>query len=227
MKGRVILFSRILWLISIVLIAGGCSSEKSITSPVLVPAPARTVVGEPVTDVAMGHLSGLARHISAGLQDPSARGALVRLMKSDAARGIGIDLQACESGTVRGLLEAGSRRGADPYDVVCRGLKGAAGVMLYMDRDRLAGWDSTVIPVVTAIEHPGKPIPAKFLGYRSPTRTIELSHPASLAGPILVVLPLLHPTRWSRQAAFKPTIRTVVVPVAPQDAPIVPPGSRH
>lgn len=201
----------------------GCAPDRQPLSPRAPHAPARTVSGPAIQDVAMGQLSPFARHIVAGLQDPQVRSRLVRAMKASHVRGVGIDLQDCEPNTVAGdLLEAGSRRGGSAAIDVCSSFKQSGGMTLYMDRDRLAHWDSTVIPVVTALQDPDH-VPATFLGYRSPTRTIELERDAPLAGPLLVLLPISHPDRWSERGPRPAIVRPSIVPNPPPSRTPVPP----
>lgn len=66
----------------------------------------------PVPDVVMGRLSGLARHIAAGLEDPIIRSEVLDAMKSPGSKGLGLDLENCASaGTASRLLSAGEKRG--------------------------------------------------------------------------------------------------------------------
>ncbi|MDB4869805.1 MAG: hypothetical protein JWL97_809 [Gemmatimonadales bacterium] len=190
--------SELLALLSSSLIFVACQPDRALVPPKAAQIPVRSVVGPPVPDQVMGDFSTLARHIVAGLQDSRVRALIAESMKSPDARGMGLDLGDCASGSVVGqLLEAGSRRGGAPAAELCSRFQAAGGMTLYMSRDRLARWDSKVIPIVTAVVKPDQPITAPFLGYRSPDRTIQLDPAAPLEGPILIVLPFTHPSRWA------------------------------
>jgi hypothetical protein len=160
----------------------------------------------------MGQLSGVARHVAAALQDPNVRHEVALLMKQspDAA---GLDLQNCQEGTAVGrLLAAGELRGAGSASVLCKQLMQAQGMVLFMDRTQLAAWDPSVVPIVTAVENPGRfAASTVFQGYRSPTRMITLNAAHPNVGPVLVVFPHVHPSR----AHSDPTrihIETIVHP---------------
>jgi hypothetical protein len=203
-----------------------CAPERQPLSPSVPHAPARTISGPAVQDVAMGSLSPFARHVVAGLQDPKVRGKIVRAMKNSHVFGVGLDLEDCGPNTVIGdLLEAGAMRGGAAASHVCGSFQQSGGIMLYMDRDRLAHWDSTVIPVVTAIQRPEIAVPTTFVGYRSPTRTIQLYRDAPLDGPVLVLLPFSHPHRWNSRAARPARVRPLIVPERPAGGRRLPPQS--
>lgn len=185
----------------VVLVAAvGCQSERSLTAPPVSAAPNRTIIGQPANDRTMGRLSGIARHLSAALQEAAMRGLLNRALKSPGAIGIGIDLQDCEAPTLVGqLLRAGERRGGESAEALCHAFQHEKGLTLYVDRSTLKGWDSTTSPIVTALEDPDAPLPQTFLGYRSPSRTIEIGAGTKIKSPILVILPVMHPSRWRVQ----------------------------
>ena len=156
----------------------------------------------PVADKVMGPLSELARHVSAGLQDPAVRGRVVRAMKDSAMGRNGLDLTACDATELFGaVFTAAERRGGRSGGLLCSNIREARGLILYMDRDRLAGWDSTTIPIVTAVADPTQAMPNSFVGYRSPLQTIDLPRDGSVGGPILVILPYLHHRRFAFQPA--------------------------
>ncbi|MEO6864374.1 MAG: hypothetical protein ABI229_02875 [Gemmatimonadaceae bacterium] len=144
----------------------------------------------------MGQLSGIARHVAAALQDPTVRREVALIMKQspDAA---GLDLQGCQEGsTVGRMLAAGELRGAGSAQAVCQQLMHAQGMVLFMDRTQLAAWDPSVVPIVTAVESPGRfAASTVFQGYRSPTRMITLNAAHPNVGPVLVVFPHVHPSR--------------------------------
>jgi hypothetical protein len=78
-----------------------------------------------------------------------------------------------------------------------------------MDREQLALWNTSVIPIVTALASAGASLPAHMLGYRSPTRTIDVAADRRLKGPILVVLPMAHPSRVSNARPALPASAVV------------------
>lgn len=153
------------------------------------------------TDQTMGNLSSLARHIAAALRDAPTRYALHDALVNAKSRGVGLDLTTCGStGTANRLLTVGERRGAGSASAMCGLIHQSAGVILYMDPRRLARWDPSVSPIVTAVANPGHRIAGSFKGYRSPDVTIDLPGDGSLGGPILVVLPVPHPNQTGRAA---------------------------
>jgi hypothetical protein len=157
-------------------------------------APAMSRVAPAVSDSVMGKFSSIAQVIAGGLQDPSTRVQLIHELSDHQSNPTGVDLQACDDGGVAWMLfEEAGRRGLNAGQQLCSVVSKFSGVTLYMDRDRLAAWSPTVAPIVTAIETPGKPLPRRLVGYRSPTRTIAFANDSTYVGPVLVVLPYAHP----------------------------------
>jgi hypothetical protein len=144
----------------------------------------------------MGKLSIVALQVVTGLQDPRVRAAVIAAMRDTTSRGHGLDLQDCgETSVTRSLFVAAAKRGAQPIDAMCRSVGALPGLILHMDREQLARWDPSVIPIVTAIAEPHAPPPGDLTGYRSPSRTINLGADKQLKGPILVVFPAKHANR--------------------------------
>ena len=190
--------SRTLRLASVAIVVLGVVSCERVTptqaNPTAAPrAPARSVA---LQDAAMGRLSPIALAVAAGLQKPRVRSAVMAAMKDTAARGLGLDLQDCEPGTTTRLLfEAGEARGAESANASCALAAQMTGLVLYMEPEQLAVWSPSVIPLVTALANPGSAWPSHIAAYRSPDRSLDLAADRSLRGPILVVLPLIHPKR--------------------------------
>jgi hypothetical protein len=160
--------------------------------------PAKTINGSADDDKTMGNLSEIARHVSAALEDPRVRGALVRAMKDSVNNPAGVDLTECSGGSIaENLLRAAELRGGRDASTLCNDLRVGKGAMLFMDRSRLAGWDSTTIPVVTAIANPDAPIAKSFHGYRSPDLVMDVKADGSVGGPVLVIVPYANPHRAS------------------------------
>ena len=155
----------------------------------------------------MGALSNAALAVAAGMQDQRVRAAVITAMRDSSALGVGLDLQDCGPGSrTRSLFDAAERRGVGQAAALCSWATARSGLVLYMDPDQLAAWSATVIPIVTAVEQPGHPLPAHVLGYRSPVRTIDIAADPNLKGPILVVLPITHPSRMqSRRSLLLPS----------------------
>jgi len=110
-------------------------------------------VSTPVDDKVMGDLSVVAQDIIGALRNPGVRGALVRALKTSPYYGQ-IDLQDCGPMSLVGsMLQAAEGVGLGSANAMCALLSARRGVILYMDRDRLGGWDSTTVPVVTALIH--------------------------------------------------------------------------
>lgn len=171
------------------------------------------VIGFPDPDPVMGALSPIAQHIALALRDSSTRVAIARAMKDPGATLLGLNLRACDSDSlVARVFAAGHRRGGDLPDVVCRAVQAHSGMVLFMDRDRLRGWDGSASPIVTAIANPDATLPTSFHGYRTPTRLVDLPRDGSLQGPILVVFPMVHPTHAAIRASGKAGVGTIVVP---------------
>lgn len=150
----------------------------------------------------MGSLSAIAAYVAAGLQDPVARTDVMRAMKDSTSRNLGLDLQDCgPGGKANSLFVAADRLSAAKATAMCSTVAAMNGLVLYMDRSQLDLWSHSTIPIVTALANPTSARPSHLLGYRSPTRTIDVTGDAGLKGPILVVLPLRHPTRVGAKAA--------------------------
>jgi hypothetical protein len=192
-----------------------CGEPIASTRGIATPAsPTKHVlVGSVVTDNVMGNLSLVARQVVAGLGDPAVRQMVVEAMKDPKAAGAGLDLSACESGTIAAnLLAAGEERGAERAEVLCSSIRRSGGLTLYMSKDGLTRWDGSFVPIVTAIENSHGRFPKQWKGYRSGQVTIELSADKPSPGPVLVVLRLRHPTRL---ASAPRTILTHEVHVGP------------
>lgn len=210
--------TRYLVAITVTLAICGCNNDLPLRGGSITPA--QTIIsGEPVSNPVMGDLSPVARQVVAGLQNPKVRGAIIRALRDPANRGAGIDLLDCSPGSAVGdLLQAGESRGGEGANTLCSAFRSWGGVTLYMAPDRLAAWDSTVIPIVTAIAHPDSALPATLVGYRSPARTIDLPADGSLQGPILVVVPYLHPKRYAgRTSQLMPSQSVRIPPKAGQE----------
>jgi len=144
----------------------------------------------------MGALSPIARFISGALRDSSMRHAVAAAMKESSTGHLGLDLQTCGTATlVQRLMLTGEQHGMGSAQSMCAVMSRFDGLTLFMDPDRLSRWNGRAIPIVTAIADLHHPLPNKFLGYRSPARTIELSASDPVNGPLLVVLPM--PNRTS------------------------------
>jgi hypothetical protein len=171
------------------------SCEESPTPPAQ-SSIAETAPLHTVSDATMGNLSAVAIHIVAGLRDSAVRYRIHDMLLERGNYGIGIDLQDCgPGGRAFGVLHAAEAHGGQRSDIQCAALKKLRGAVLFMEPGRLAAWNPRVIPIVTAIADPDAPLPKHFLGYRSPDRTIELTDKGGVGGPLLVVLPVLHPSR--------------------------------
>jgi hypothetical protein len=173
-------------------------------------------IGSVVTDRVMGNLSLTAHQIAVGLGNAKVRQLVVQAMKSPAAAGAGLDLNACETGTIVGdLLTAAEQRGAGSAAALCSSIRRSGGRTLYMSKDGLRQWDGSFVPIVTAIESPHLPLPKRWKGYRSGQRTIDLFADKSPPGPVLVVSPIIHPAAVARAARTIPTQQVQVGPLAP------------
>jgi hypothetical protein len=171
----------------------------------------------PARDRVMGGLSGVARHVAAGLQDPAVRAAVARALLAAPDGLTQLDLQDCaRSAVVKALFEAGERRGGGSAAALCAVVERGEGMVLYMDRDALARWDARAAPVVTAVADVGAPMPATFRGYAAPERTVDLPGDGAATGPVLVVLPGAHPRR--------PAARSHPSAVVSVERPDPPPG---
>jgi hypothetical protein len=181
-----------------------------------------------VNDAGMGPLSAIALQVVAGLQNPHVRAALNSALRDTSALGYGLDLQSCdESGVARDLFAAGERRGAAPAEVLCESVKRMPGVVLHMDQHQLALWSPNTIPLVTALAHPEAMLPRHLTAYRSPTVTLDVLADTHLSGPILVVLPLTHPSRRKGRRSALPASEMIRVDSArTAHRHVVAPGSR-
>jgi hypothetical protein len=149
----------------------------------------------------MGGLSGVARHVAAGLQDPAVRAAVARALAAAPDGLTRLDLQDCSrSPVVKALFEAGERRGGGSAAALCAAVERGEGMVLYMDRDGLARWDARATPVVTAVADVGAPLPTTFRGYAAPERTVDLPGSGSATPLVLVVLSTVHPGRQAARA---------------------------
>jgi hypothetical protein len=175
------------------MIVAGC--DQSPITPRQPQLPTPTIVTGADNDRTMGALSGVAQHIAAALQDPRVRGIVVRALRDTVNNPTGLDLSSCSDGVVSSLVNAGTLRGGSSASAMCRLLNAGRGTVLYMDRTRLAGWDSTVIPIVTAVADPSVPAASTFHGYVTPSLITDLKSDGSVHGPVLVVLPLFHARR--------------------------------
>lgn len=194
-----------------------CDADPVVPVREIVPRTSVHLIVGVDSDLTMGRYSAVARHLAWALRDSATRMNLATLLKHDSTTLLGADLQACDTeGPVKAIFDAAERRGAGLASVVCATLKRTPGGVLYMDRDRLRAWDGTTIPIVTAIEHPEHPPLRSFHGYLATDRAIDLPPDGSLAGPILVILPLIHPSHHEF-ARNKGRDRIVTVP-APSGA---------
>ena len=182
---RVVLAQRALVLLALVFSSSAMACKDSQPFvPRREPPPPITISGAADNDATMGSLSELARHVAAGLQDARLRGEIVRAMKDSIDNPMGLDLTQCETGSLAGkVLFAGELRGGREASTLCDVLKGSKGALLYMDRERLMKWDSTTIPIVTAIANPDARLAKSFHGYRSPDLTVDVPSDGSLGGP--------------------------------------------
>lgn len=204
----------------VVLAILGCDEPTSTTRRIATPAsPTKHVmVGSVVTDNAMGNLSLVARQVVVGLGDPAVRQRVVDAMKDPGTAGAGLDLSACESGSIAAnLFSAGEERGAASAEAVCSGMrKQSGGLTLYMSKDGLSRWDGSFVPIVTAIDNSRGPVPKQWKGYRSGQVTIDLSADKPTPGPVLVVLRLTNPARLASAPRTNLTQRTTIVIPAPK-----------
>jgi hypothetical protein len=194
-------------LASILLTTMALACDQPPTATPMRQAPSRDLVSGPISDRTMGPLSELARRVSIAMQDPDARGAVVRAMKDSTSRQVGLDLTDCGTkSATRELFTAAEKRGAGLASTACADIAQRGSLLLYMAPDRLAAWDSTLVPIVTAVADLEADIPASFRGYRSPDVIIDIPSDGSLLGPILVIVPVLHPKRnASRPPRVLPT----------------------
>lgn len=175
-------------------VIAACNRDVSAPQTASAPSGAARFSAAPDNDATMADLSSVARHLAGALRDSATRADVARAMKDPKESFVGIDLHSCAANPlVLRLLLQGERAGGSPSQIVCQGILHREGLVLYMDRDRLRAWDGSTIPIVTAIAQPGSGLPVTFHGYRSPTKIIDLPSDGSLGGPILVVLPYVHP----------------------------------
>jgi hypothetical protein len=172
-------------------------------------------------DPVMGDLSGIAQHVAAAMQSPAVRTVIAAELKQ-APNGITqLDLQDCgRNAAIKAMLDEGQRRGGAAPGTLCSAIAKADGMVLYMDRDLLARWDpAAVVPIVTALAHPGTALPAAFRGYRTPEETVDLPGDGSVTAPVLVVLPNIHPSRKSRRPELKGNAQPVTIAQPVKGAP--------
>ena len=182
----------------------------------------------PDNDSTMADLSPIARHLIVALRDSTLRIDLARALKAQENGTLGIDLHDCDHDALAvRVLREGERRGAGGASLACTRIRQRAGMVLYMDRDRLRGWDGTTIPVVTAVSNPDRGLPVTFRGYRSATQMIDLPSDGSIRGPILVVLPYMHAQTAFRNSAQSPavSVRELPAPEGRQARPTVAPAA--
>ena len=172
-------------------------------------------------DPVMGDLSGIAQHVAAAMQSPAVRAVIAAELKQ-APNGITqLDLQDCgRNAAIKAMLDEGQRRGGAAPGTLCSAIAKADGMVLYMDRDLLARWDpAAVVPIVTALAHPGAALPAGFRGYRTPEETVDLPGDGSVTVPVLVVLPNIHPSRKSPRPELKGNAQSVTIAQPAKEAP--------
>jgi hypothetical protein len=170
-------------------------------------------------DDGMGTLAPIALQVVTGLQNVHVRAAVIGAMRDTSAHGYGLDLQDCQTtGVTRALFQAAEVRGGALADALCQTVSRLPGLILHMDHEQLGNWNPSIIPIVTAIAHPEAGTPRHLTGYRSPSRTIDLTADKHLQGPILVVFPARHPDR--RNVDPKALRATTLVHIGPVNAPL-------
>ena len=178
------------------LLLPACSRDTEMSGLSAPITPKASAMMPPVRDSVMGRFSAIAQAISAGLQNPLVRTQLLQALMDKRANPTGVDLQSCEDGgVVQQLFDIAGQRGFQGGASLCAMVAKFDGLTLYMDRDRLAHWSPTVVPIVTAIANPEKTLPARLVGYRSPSRTMAFANESSYVGPVLVILPFAHAHR--------------------------------
>ena len=173
------------------------------------------------SDPVMGDLSRIAQHVAAAMQSPAVRATIAAELRR-APNGIAqLDLQDCgRNAAIKAMLDEGQRRGGTAPGTLCSAMAHADGMVLYMDRDLLARWNpATVVPIVTALAHPGGALPAVFRGYRTPEETVDLPGDGSVTVPVLVVLPSMHPSRKSQRPELKGNAQPVTIAQPAKGAP--------
>jgi hypothetical protein len=191
-------------------------STSILNTPNVISPIKQAALGPVVTDPGMGNLSSLAHQVVVGLGNPRVRMMVVEAMKNPAAAGAGLDLNDCASGSVVAqLLVAAEQRGAGSAATTCSDIGRWGGLTLYMAESGLRRWDGTFIPIVTALSARGPAVPKQWKGYRSGDRAIDLFADKPVPGPVLVVLPLTHPTRVANATRMVPLLQTHVGAFAP------------
>ena len=188
------------------------------TGPTPLDAARLTRVAE--NDPVMGDLSGVTQHVAAAMQSPAIRAVIATELKQ-APNGITqLDLQDCgRNAAIKAMLDEGQRRGGSAPGTLCSAIGKADGMVLYMDRDLLARWDPAVVPIVTALAHPGSALPAVFRGYRTPEETVDLPGDGSVTVPVLVVLPNIHPARKNPRPELRGDAQPVTIAQPAKEVP--------
>jgi hypothetical protein len=180
------------------LVAIGACDHSRIEAPRAGPIPsvaAFSRIDAPVKDDAMRELSTLARFIVGALRDSTLRRSVAAAM-ADTSAGGGIDLQDCRTNAlVAHLFESGQRATGTSAAQLCADVSNRDGLILFMAPSRLARWNGTAVPVVSAIASTHDALPPTFLGYRSVERTIMISRDEPLDGPLLMILAMPHARR--------------------------------
>lgn len=177
----------------------GCKDTISPASPPTgALAPVRSVAPA-LHDAGMSDLSPVAQHIIVALRDSAVRVAVIDALKQSTNGHIGIDLSSCNGISLgAAIISTGERLGAGPASPICDRLRTGSGMTLYMSPERLARWNPTVIPIVTAIANPDQPRPVHIMGYQFADMTIDISDPKFI-GPVLVVVPYAHGSHLTRR----------------------------
>lgn len=181
--------------ILLALVPGACDETRIPTANQRSPHAYAEVLTPPVSDLTMGEYSSVARHIVIALQDSSMRRLLFDSLHARAGGGVLIDLTNCSTGLSAQILAAGEHRGAGSASPICKTMQSGNGAVLYVNAQSVAAWGPNSIPVVTAISDLSAPVPLKLKGYRSPSRMIDIPFDSASFGPVLIVLPMLHPNR--------------------------------
>ena len=195
----------------------GCGEPPTSTQRPAAPASLmkQASIGSAVTDRVMGNFSLIAHQVVVGLGNAKVRQSIVQAMKSPAAGGAGLDLSACDAGTiVADLLTAAEQRGEGSAGALCSNIRRSGAHTLYMSQSGLRRWDGSFVPIVTAIENPRGLLPKQWKGYRSGQRTIELFADKPTPGPVLVVSPIIHPAAVARAPRTIPAQQVHIGPFA-------------
>lgn len=172
---------------------------------------------------AFGEMEQTVRAVAAGLQDSTTRKMVALIFRSDTTGIPMIDLQACSAdGISRRLLNTAELKGGPKSQLLCAKLGASRGAVLYLNREDVRRWDGTTIPPVTALVNENAPMPSAVPVYLSPARFTTLSTEGATAGPVLVVVPVVHPDR--RRKAPKPDLPAHVTVRVPRSSGRVPLG---